>query len=142
MDMHRADPAYRRRSLRALGLALAVIAVALIALQRWLADVIAALPQMAPDLRRDWLRGLFTALFAGLATPLAFASRSFHRFARSVQDEDRLPPARWRTWRDVRVLRGPVAQTWARRAHRLATLSALVAGALGGCAVAAWLRYA
>lgn len=142
MELHPADPAYRRRSLLALGLALVCITIALIALEGWLGDLKVALPAMTPDLRRDWLRILLSALFAGLASPFAFAAHSFHRFARSVQVEDRLPPAGWRTWRDVRVLRGPPAQAWALRTHRIATLSAIAAGLLGASAVASWVRFA
>lgn len=141
MDMHRADRAYRRRNLCLLAAAVPVLALALAGLQAWLGDVVAAFPAMQPGQRREWLRWLLAALFIGLATPLALAARMFHRFASQVRMEERLPPVRWRTWRDVRVMRGPAALAWARRARRAGQLTAVGSALLAACAAVLWWRF-
>lgn len=142
MELHRADPAYRRRSQWALALLLVLIAIALVLLQRWLAELVTAFPSMDGQARRDWLRWLLVALFAGLAIPLLLASRAFARFARAVRAEGRLPPRHWRTWYDVRVQRGAAATRWADRAMRVSTVASATAVVLAACALAAWLRFA
>lgn len=138
MEIHRADPAYRRRSLLLLAATAGVCALALWQLHGWLQDVIAHLRISDADEVRRWLRALLTGLAAVPVVPLAFWGRGLRRLARATREEQRFPPKAWKTYRDVRVLRAHYAQTWAARVDRLGRAAQTLAGVLAAAAVVTW----
>ena len=140
-EWHRAESAYRRRVLRWLLLAVAVAAALLWQLHGWTQDVALHLRDVSPEVAKAWLRVLLGGLGIAIALPLIALGRSLRRFADASRAEGRLPPARWRTLRDVRVLRGAVAERWWRRVARAATLAQALAGIALGLALWAWWRY-
>lgn len=128
MEIHPADLAYRRRSLRIM-LAIALLCgLGLWQLNGWLGEV---LPRLAeggdPDYTRRWLRGLLVGLALVPVVPLWLLGRSLRRLATAAQAEQRFPPREWRTLRDVRVLRGPTAASWISRVRGMASAATAMA---------------
>jgi hypothetical protein len=71
MEIHRADKAYRTRSLLLLG-GIAVLCIILLwQLNAWLGRVNAELVGSNPDTVRHWLRALLAGLGVSLALPAA-----------------------------------------------------------------------
>lgn len=137
MEIHRADPAYRTRTLLLVGLTLLACSVLLLLLHAWLHRVSAQLLSVDPDTLRRWLRALFGALGLGLAAPALLIGVSLRRMGMESQAERRFPPAGWKTLRDVRVLRDAEALRWSNRTRAvggaaLALAAAFVAWALWG----------
>src|SRR6476469_4253301 len=76
MDIHRADPAYRTRTLLLLALTALACTVFLLLLHAWLQRVTVQLMSSDPDTMRRWLRGLFVSLGFLLARwPMALSPR-------------------------------------------------------------------
>jgi len=142
MEIHRADKAYRNRSMLLLACVALLCMFLLWQLGAWLGKVNEELIGSDPDTVRRWLRMLLAALGVGMALPAAALGVNLRRFALASRIEGRFPPRNWKTWRDVRVLRDAPALAWARRVERLATLMLCVAAAFVAWAAIAWWRFA
>ncbi|BCT93779.1 hypothetical protein LYSHEL_28060 [Lysobacter helvus] len=141
MDIHRADKAYRNRSLALLALVAALCGVLLWQLNTWLAHMGAVLHSSDPGSTYTWLRRLFAALGLGLALPAGALGIAMRRFALASRLEGRFPPRDWKTWRDVRVLRDRDAFAWARRVEVFGTALLALAAILLAWTAYAWWRY-
>jgi hypothetical protein len=119
MDIHRADPAYRTRTLLLLALTVLACVVFLLLLHAWLERVSGQLMSSDPETLRNWLRGLLAGLGLALAIPALFVGTALRRLAIEARRERRFPPADWKTIRDVRVLRDDSALRWAARTQIL-----------------------
>ena len=131
MDIHRADPAYRTRTLLLLALTVLACTVFLLLLQAWLQRVTAQLMATDPDSMRRWLRALFVGLGLLLAAPALLIGTNLRRLGVQSSLERRFPPEHWKTLRDVRILRGEHALRWAARTRLLGS----TALAFGACLV-------
>ena len=131
MDIHRADPAYRNRTLLLLTLTALACTVFLLLLHAWLQRVTAQLMSSDPDTMRRWLRTLFVGLGLLLAVPALLIGANLRRLGLQSSLEQRFPPENWKTLRDVRILRDEQAARWASRTRLLGT----TALALGACLV-------
>ena len=130
MEIHRADPAYRTRTLLLLAFTVIACGVFLLLLQAWLARVSAQLLSSDPETLRNWLRGLLVALGLMLAIPALLIGVTLRRLADWAQRERRFPPTDWKTIRDVRVLRDETALRWAARTRILGNAVVALAGLL------------
>jgi hypothetical protein len=139
MEIHRADLAYRRRSLWLLAALLAACAIGLWLLHGWLQAVQAHALASAPQQARRWLGGAIAAMLIVAALPSALWGRSLRRLGRAAREEGRFPPRAWKTYRDVRVLREQAALRWSRRSERLGRFAQLAAGMFAVAAVATWV---
>jgi hypothetical protein len=119
MDIHRADPAYRTRTLLLLALTVLACVVFLLLLHAWLERVSGQLLSSDPETLRNWLRGMLVGLGLALAIPALFVGTALRRLAVEARRERRFPPMDWKTIRDVRVLRDDVAIHWAARTQIL-----------------------
>lgn len=119
MDIHRADPAYRTRSLLLLALTVLACTVFLLLLHAWLQRVTAQLMSSDPDSMRRWLRILFVGLGLLLAGPALLIGANLRRLGIQSALERRFPPTNWKTLRDVRILRDGHAVRWAARTRVL-----------------------
>lgn len=126
MEIHRADPAYRNRTLLLLAFTVLLCAVLLLLLDAWLGRVNGQLANSDPETMRRWLRGLLAGLGIALAIPAWLLGTGLRRLGLASRIEGRFPPQAWKTLRDVRVLRDADALRWARRTE----LAGLVAIAL------------
>ncbi|RDZ28461.1 hypothetical protein [Lysobacter silvisoli] len=143
IEIHPADLAYRRRSLRIIAAIAVLSALALWQLDGWLAQVVQQLASDADAQRtRRWLRGLLSALALLPTVPLWLLGRSLGRLAAAAQAKRRFPPQHWRTLRDVRVLRGPVALRWIARVRLLGRAAMAAAAVCAAAAAALWWTYA
>jgi hypothetical protein len=115
MEIHHADKAYRTRSLWLLLAIVLMCALLLWQLQSWLDSLTSQLYGSDPRVVREWVRLLLVGLGFALALPAIGLSMALRRLAAAANDEGRFPPSGLKTLRDVRVLRGPAAQAWARR---------------------------
>jgi hypothetical protein len=141
MEIHRADKAYRTRSLLLLG-GIAVLCIILLwQLNAWLGRVNAELVGSNPDTVRHWLRALLAGLGVSLALPAAALGMSLRRFALASRIQGRFPPREWKTWRDVRILRDSAALAWALRVERVAIAMLVLATLLVAWAAVAWWRF-
>jgi hypothetical protein len=131
MDIHRADPAYRTRSLLLLALTVLACTVFLLLLHAWLQRVTAQLMSSDPDSMRRWLRALFVGLGLLLAGPALLIGANLRRLGIQANLERRFPPANWKTLRDVRILRDEHAVRWAARTRVLGAATI----AFGACLV-------
>ena len=139
MEFHRADKAYRTRSLLLLALVVALCGVLLWQLDTWLSNLSTTLAASDGATVSTWLRVLFAALGIGLAVPAGALGVSLRKLAFASRIEGRFPPTAWKTWRDVRVLRDAPARAWARRVEVAGTCAlALAALLLAWTAWALW----
>ena len=141
MEIHRADRAYRTRTLLLLGMTVLLCACLLLLLDGWLSRVNAELVRSDPDTVRRWLRGLLAGLGMALAIPAALLGVGLRRLGFAARIEGRFPPRGWKTLRDVRVLRDAAAQRWARRTEVGGVVAMGLAGGLMAWAAWAWWRY-
>lgn len=142
MEIHRADPDYRKRAVLLLALTALSCVVLLLLLDAWLRGIVIQLQSSEPDTVRRWLRGLLVGLGMGLAIPAALLGTGLRRLGLASRVQGRFPPGEWKTLRDVRVLRDKDALTWSRRTE-LAGNTALGLGlALLLWAAWAWWRFA
>ena len=141
MDIHRADRAYRNRSLALLAFVAALCGVLLWQLNAWLSHLGLVLQSSDPGTTYKWLRVLFAGLGLGLALPAAALGIALRRFALASRLEGRFPPRDWKTWRDVRVLRDRDALAWARRVDLFANGPLALACVLLVWTAYAWWRY-
>ena len=121
MDIHRADPAYRTRTLLLLTLTALACTVLLLLLHAWLQRVTAQLMSSDPDTTRRWLRTLFVGLGLLLAIPALLIGANLRQLGMQSQVEQRFPPENWKTLRDVHILRHQQAVRWASRTRLLGT---------------------
>lgn len=126
MHVHRADPAYRRRMLVLLALAVLAGGTSLWALQLWL-DGSANGDRPNPLADPYWLYVVFAGTSAALALPMVLLGLWLRRYARAVQAGCRHPLADERTARDMPVRAGEDAVAHARRLRRLGSLLWLLA---------------
>ncbi|RFP61174.1 hypothetical protein D0Y53_05455 [Luteimonas weifangensis] len=141
MEIHRADPSYRSRTLLLLAFTVLLCAVLLLLLEAWLGRIDGQLAQSDPDTVRRWLRGLLAGLGIGLAVPAALLGAGLRRLGLASRIEGRFPPRAWKTLRDVRVLRDAAALRWARRAERAGLAAIALAASLLLWAAWAWWRF-
>ena len=141
MEIHRADRAYRNRSVLLLAAVVVLCGVLLWQLQAWLAQMSTTLAGSDPVTLSQWLRILFVALGVGLAVPAAALGVSLRRLAQASRLEGRFPPIALKTWRDVRVLRDRPALAWARRVELAAHAALLLAVLLFAWSAWAWWRF-
>ena len=142
MEMHRADKAYRTRSLWLLAAIVVMCVVLLWQLQSWLDSLTLQLDGRDPRTVREWVRLLLVGLGFALAIPAVGLSVSLRRLAQATRGEQRFPPADLKTLRDVRVLRGPAALAWSRRVQSGSTVALALAGLFLGWAAWAWWHFA
>lgn len=141
MDIHRADPAYRNRTLLLLGFTALLCVVLLLLLDAWLRQVSGHLLTSDPDTVRRWLRGLLVGLGVVLAIPAGLLGAGLRRLGLQSRLEGRFPPHAWKTLRDVRVLRDADALRWARRTELLGLGALALAAFLMLWAAWAWWRF-
>ena len=102
-EIQRADPAYRRRTLRLFAAALALAIIALLCAQHWMqSHAIVGSPREAAVQIRQWIG--ITATLCGFCL-LALAGHAWWLSSRA-QREARWPLASTRVMRDTRVRRG------------------------------------
>ena len=141
MEIHRADRAYRKRTLWLIALAVVSCLVLLWQLNLWLRYVTQHLGGSDPDTVRHWLRVMFVGLGVGLAAPAVGLGLSLRKLGYASRLQGRFPPQEWKTLRDVRVLCDRTALNWARRVEILGLSALGLAGGLAGWALWAWWRY-
>jgi hypothetical protein len=141
VEIHRADKAYRNRTLLLLAVTAALCAVLLWQLHSWLGTVALDLAASDPDTVRYWLRILLAALGVGLALPALVLGLGLRRVALESRIEGRFPPRRWKTLRDVRVLRDAPALAWARRTELAGSVAIALSVVLLAWAGGAWFRF-
>lgn len=141
MEIHRADKAYRNRTLLLLAVTAALCAVLLWQLHAWLGTVSRELATSDPDTVRYWLRILLAGLGVGLALPALVLGLGLRRVALESRIEGRFPPRAWKTLRDVQVLRDAPALAWARRTELAGNVAIVLAAALLVWAAWAWIRF-
>ena len=141
MEIHHADKAYRTRSLWLLVAIVLMCAVLLWQLQAWLGSLTSQLQGSDPRVVREWVRLLLVGLGFALAMPAIGLSVALRRLAAAARSEERFPPAALKTLRDVRILRGPAAQAWARRVLNASHGALVLAAVLLGWAGWAWWHF-
>jgi hypothetical protein len=142
VEIHRADKAYRNRTLLLLALTTLLCAVALLLLDAWLRQVNAELAHSDIETVRRWLRGLLAGLGITLAIPAVLLGIGLRRLGYRARIEGRFPPRDWKTLRDVRVLRDAEALRWSRRTELCGLAALALAGTLLCWAGWAWWRFA
>jgi hypothetical protein len=138
METHRADLAYRRRSLWLLSTIVGLCAVGLWQLHGWLQVVQSHVQAGDAEQARRWLRWAIAGVVFAPSLPLALWGRSLRRLGAAAQAENRFPPREWKTYRDVRVLRDRAAQDWSRRTERMGGIALYAAGGFAAATLAAW----
>lgn len=141
MEIHRADKAYRNRTLLLLAFTALLCAVVLLLLESWLRRVNLQLSASDPDTVRRWLRGLLAGLGMALAVPAALLGVGLRRLGLASRIQGRFPPHGWQTLRDVRVLRDLAAVRWAQRTEALGLGALALATLLVLWAGWAWWRF-
>ena len=141
MEIHVADKAYRKRAVWVLAAMLVLCGALLWQLQAWLNHVTQELGSSSPATVRTWLRWLLAGLGLALATPAVGLGLTLRQMALASRVEGRFPPARWRTLRDVRILRDADALLWARRVQVASAAMLTLAAVLVGWALWAWWHY-
>jgi hypothetical protein len=142
MEIHRADLAYRNRTLLLLGFTVLLCAVLLLLLDAWLGRVNGQLGNSDPDTVRRWLRGLLAGLGIALAIPAGLLGVGLRRLGLASRIEGRFPPQAWKTLRDVRVLRDADALRWAHRTELAGLFAIALATLLLLWSGWAWWRFA
>lgn len=141
MEIHRADKAYRNRTLLLLGLTVLLCGVLLLLLDGWLRQINMQLARSDPDTVRHWLRALLAGLGLALAIPAGLLGAGLRRLGFASRVEGRFPPRDWKTLRDARVLRDAAALRWARRTETLGFAAMALAILLVAWAAWAWWRF-
>ncbi len=141
MDIHRADPAYRNRTLLLIGFTTLLCVVLLLLLDAWLRRVSGNLSASDPETVRQWLRVLLSGLGLALAVPAGLLGAGLRRLGLQSRIEGRFPPRDWKTLRDVRVLRDADALHWARRTEWLGSAALALAATLALWALWAWWHF-
>jgi hypothetical protein len=141
LEIHRADRAYRKRTLWQIAIIVALCCLLLWQLNLWLRGVTAHLGSSDPDTVRRWLRLMFVGLCLTLAAPAAGLGWGLRKLGYAARLQGRFPPVEWKTLRDVRVLRDRPALSWARRVESLGLSALVLAGGLVGWALWAWWHY-
>ncbi|GAB3356472.1 hypothetical protein [Lysobacter tyrosinilyticus] len=141
MELHPADKAYRKRAMWLLAGIVLMCGVLLWQLQAWLSHLTVQLGGSDPSTVRFWVRLLLCGLGIALAIPAVGLGLSLRQLGQVSRSEGRFPPAQWKTWRDVRVLRDAPGQTWARRVEAAGTAALALAGLLVGWAAWAWWHF-
>jgi len=142
MEIHHADKAYRRRAMWLFAGIVLLCGVLLWQLQVWLNHVTAQLGSSDPETVRFWVRLLLCGLGVGLAAPAIGLGLALRELGQASRVEGRFPPAKWKTLRDVRVLRDAPGLAWARRVEVAGTSALALAGGLIGWSAWAWLKFA
>lgn len=138
MEIHRADTAYRKRTLWLLAAIALMCGVLLWQLQVWLANITQQLGNSDPETVRFWVRSLLFGLGVAMAIPATGLGLTLRKMGYVSRIEGRFPPAEWKTVRDVRVLRDAAGLSWARRVEVAGAALLLLAGVLVVWAAGAW----
>ncbi|MBW8809133.1 MAG: hypothetical protein JF591_09910 [Lysobacter sp.] len=138
-EIHRADLAYRRRSLWLLAATVLVCAIGLWHWHEWLLTVRGQIVAGPPEHARRWLARAIVLMLLAPVLPLLGWGRGLRRMGRAARVQGRFPPRDWKTYRDVSVLRERAALDWSRRSERLGRLAQNAAGLLVAAALAVWL---
>jgi ABC-type Fe3+ transport system permease subunit len=141
MEIHRADPAYRNRTVLLLAFTVLLCVVLLLLLDAWLGRVNSQLTGSDPETVRRWLQGLLAGLGIALAVPAGLLGVGLRRLGLASRIEGRFPPQAWKTLRDVRVLRDADALRWAHRTELAGLAAIALAVLLVAWAGWAWLRF-
>ena len=135
MEIHRADPSYRNRTVLLLAFTVLLCVVLLLLLDAWLGRVNSQLTGSDPETVRRWLQGLLAGLGIALAVPAGLLGVGLQRLGLAS------PPQAWKTLRDVRVLRDADALRWAHRTELAGLAAIALAVLLVAWAGWAWLRF-
>ncbi|WP_036103128.1 hypothetical protein [Lysobacter capsici] len=138
-EIHRADLAYRRRSLWLLAATVLVCAIGLWHWHEWLTTVRDQVANSPPEHARRWLAQAIVLMLLAPVLPLFGWGRGLRRLGAAARAQGRFPPRDWKTYRDVNVLRDRAALDWSRRSERLGRLAQNAAGLLVAAALAVWL---
>lgn len=141
MEIHRADPVYRKRALLVLLLSALLCVGLLLALHHWLLQVHAQLLASDIETMRHRLRGLLAGLGLALALPTVLLVVWLDKLALASRAEGRFPPRGLKTLRDVRTLPGADALRWAGRVGIAGHFARGLAVAMLACAAWCWWRF-
>ena len=141
MEIHHADKAYRKRALWLLAGIVLMCGVLLWQLQAWLNHLSLELSNSDPDAVRSWIRLLLCSLGVALAVPAIGLGLTLRQMGYAARIEGRYPPAQWKTFRDVRVLRDAASLAWARRVEGAGTAALVLAGLLIGWSAWVWWHF-
>lgn len=141
MEIHYADKDYRKRAIWLLAGIVLLCGVLLWQLQAWLDQLTAQLGNSDPDTVRFWVRLLLCGLGIGLAIPAIGLGLTLRELGHASRLEGRFPPAKWKTMRDVRVLRDAPGLAWARRVELAGTAALVLAALLIGWSAWAWSKF-
>lgn len=142
MEIHHADQAYRKRALWLLAGVVLMCGVLLWQLQVWLNHLVLQLGDSDPDTVRAWIRLLLCGMGVALAIPAVGLGLTLRQLGYASRLEGRFPPAQWKTFRDVRVLRDATGLAWARRVTAAGTAALILAGMLLVWSAWAWWHFA
>lgn len=141
MEIHYADKDYRKRAIWLLAGIVLLCGVLLWQLQAWLNQLTAQLDNSDPETVRFWVRLLLCGLGIGLAIPAIGLGLTLRELGHASRLEGRFPPAKWKTMRDVRVLRDAPGLAWARRVELAGTGALALAAVLVAWSVWAWWKF-
>lgn len=102
-EIHRADPAYRRRMQAWLGAIGAAGATGLLALNLWLERLNATLSRVNVDAYQLWIGRLLAGMCLLLGLGMAVFGLWLHRMALQSGRERRWPPSAMKTSTDIRI---------------------------------------
>jgi hypothetical protein len=84
---------------------------------------------------------LLCGLGIGLAIPAIGLGLTLRELGHASRLEGRFPPSKWKTLRDVRVLRDAPGLAWARRVELAGCVALVLAGLLIGWSAWAWWKF-
>jgi hypothetical protein len=141
MEIHYADRDYRKRAMWLLAGIVILCGVLLWQLHAWLDQLTLQLANSDPDTARFWVRLLLCGLGIGLAVPAIGLGLTLRQLGHASRLEGRFPPYKWKTLRDVRVLRDAHGLAWARRVELAGSAALVLAGLLIGWSAWAWWKF-
>jgi hypothetical protein len=141
MEIHYADKDYRKRAMWLLAGIVLLCGVLLWQLQVWLNHLTEQIGSSDPETVRFWVRLLLCGLGIGLAIPAIGLGLTLRELGHASRLEGRFPPSKWKTLRDVRVLRDAAGLAWARRVELAGSAALVLAALLIGWSAWAWWKF-